>query len=66
MVAYEKLKNELESLEISFSAKRSVIVLTKSDLCWEDFEWDEFMDPFEELGVEVLRISSVAQKVLRT
>ena len=65
VVAYEKLKKELENFGDKLVHKRSLLVLTKSDLCWDEFEWDEFLDPFKDKDIEILRISSVAQKGIK-
>lgn len=59
--AYKILKSELSRFSKTFHNKRSLLVLTKTDLCWDNFEWEEFIDPFEEDGIDIITISSVAR-----
>lgn len=59
--AYETLENELRSFSESLANKKHLIVLTKSDIAPEDFDWDEVEAPLKERGLEVLRLSAVAR-----
>ncbi|SMF66971.1 GTPase ObgE [Pseudobacteriovorax antillogorgiicola] len=63
--AYRLLKKELANFGDLLSSKRSILIFTKTDLCWENFEWDEFIDPFEGEDIEIIRLSSVAQKGIK-
>jgi GTPase len=62
--AYETLQNELASFGEKLAQKRSLVVLTKGDIAPEDMDWAKVEQPFRELGLEVVRISAVAQKGL--
>lgn len=63
--AYRTLKKELENFGDQLATKRAVLVFTKTDLCWDNFEWEEILDPFVDEDIEILTISSVAQKGIR-
>ncbi len=60
--AYETLENELRSFSENLANKRHLVVLTKSDIAPEEFDWDEVEAPLKALGLEVLRLSAVAQE----
>lgn len=62
--AFHVLERELGHFSEKLAKKKRLLVLTKEDLAPEDFDWKKVEAPFRDLGLEVLRISAVAQRGL--
>ncbi len=62
--AYATLEHELTAFSENLAAKRRVVVLTKADIAPDDFDWEKIESPFRALGLEIFRISAVAQQGL--
>jgi len=60
--AFETLENELRSFSDNLAGKRHLVVLTKTDIAPEEFDWEEAEAPLLNLGLEVLRISAVTHE----
>lgn len=61
--AYQQLKHELEAYSPKLAAKRSIIILTKTDLISDSDEDVEHLkttkDSFKKMGLEVIEVSAV-------
>ncbi len=57
--AFEVLERELLNFSEKMHKKRRVIILSKADLAPEGFDWSTVEQPFHDLGLETIRISSV-------
>ncbi len=62
--AFGILERELARFSEKLAGKRRLVVLTKSDLAPDDFDWESVEAPFRAMDLEVLRISAVARKGL--
>lgn len=58
--SFKILENELLNFSEKLYKKKRIALLTKADLAPADFDWSSLEDPLRALGLEVLRVSSVA------
>lgn len=62
--AFATLEGELQNFSESLAAKRRLVVLTKNDIAPDGCDWDQLEAPLREKGLEIFRISAVAQQGL--
>jgi len=62
--ALQKLRIELEKYSADLFGRRSIVVVSKTDLISDEQELDAICIPLKELGFEVLRISSALNQGL--
>lgn len=58
--AWTTLRHELSSFSEDLANKKSIVVLTKSDIAPEDCDWEEIEAPLRKLGLSTLRLSAVS------
>jgi len=58
--AFQVLERELFNFSEKMHKKKRIIILSKADLAPEGFDWDALEKPFKKLGLETVRVSSVA------
>ncbi|RZA24585.1 MAG: GTPase ObgE, partial [Proteobacteria bacterium] len=57
--SFRVLERELFNFSEKMHKKKRLIILSKADLAPEGFDWSTIEHPFQDLGLEVVRISSV-------
>lgn len=62
--AYATLERELVNFSENLAGKHRVAVLTKADIAPEECDWESLEAPLREKGLEIFRISAVAQQGL--
>jgi GTP-binding protein len=59
--AFNKLKSELANYGSELAEKKFLVLLTKLDLAPPEFDWSSITAPFNECGIDCLKISSLSR-----